>query len=164
MTEVYLALGSNVGDAAQHIADAVALLSELFSDLKQASLYQSKAVGYTNQADFINTAVRGQTDLEPLELLQAIKDIERQLGRIERFHYGPREIDIDIIFYGDTIFKSDELIIPHPHFAERDFVLQPLLDLNSGLRGPLTNQTISELLSQLTTSQKSILAKVDQKA
>src|SRR5581483_4678477 len=119
---------------------------------------------YTEQADFINTAVVGQTDLAPADLLRAIKDIEHQVGRIPTFRNGPREIDIDIIFYDDLVMKTKELTIPHPELSNRDFVLQPLADLDSNLRHPVSKQTVIQLLAALEPSQKSILKALTEKA
>ncbi|HSX45892.1 MAG TPA: 2-amino-4-hydroxy-6-hydroxymethyldihydropteridine diphosphokinase [Candidatus Saccharimonadia bacterium] len=147
MTEVYLALGSNVGDSGANIAKAVELLSAKLTNLKMAPLYRSKPAGYTEQPDFLNTAASGQTRLEPQELFEFAKQVEKQVGRIERFRWGPREIDIDIIFYGDRVIKNEKLEIPHPRFAERDFVLQPLADLNPDLKDPRSGQTVSQLLA-----------------
>ncbi|HEY5442073.1 MAG TPA: 2-amino-4-hydroxy-6-hydroxymethyldihydropteridine diphosphokinase [Candidatus Saccharimonadales bacterium] len=161
MTRVYLALGSNVGDTAAHIRQAIELLRPLLDDLKQAPLYRTKAVGYTDQADFCNTAVSGLTDLEPPALLSRLKDIERKVGRTPTFRHGPREIDIDIIFYGDQRLASPDLTIPHPQFAARDFVLQPLADLEPSFTDPLSGQTVQALLAQLGPQQKSIIQKVD---
>ena len=159
MTEVYLALGSNVGDSRQTIEHAIELLAvQALSQIKQAPLYRSKAVGYTKQADFLNTAISGQTELEPAALLAVIQDIEHQLGRRERFRWGPREIDIDLIFYGDLVLETPELTIPHPAFRDRDFVLRPLVDLNPNLIDPVSSQTTKQLLDQFSSrSQKSII-------
>ena len=146
MTEVYLALGSNIGDSRAHIARAIELLREQLQNLKTAPLYLSKPFGVTNQPDFLNTAVSGQTSLSPPELFKFVKEIEQQVGRQERFRWGPREIDIDIIFYGQQTVKTPELTIPHPSFAERDFVLKPLADLNPHLTDPVSGQIVAELL------------------
>jgi 2-amino-4-hydroxy-6-hydroxymethyldihydropteridine diphosphokinase len=156
MATVYLALGSNVGDTRAHIGQATKQLRALLIDLQTAPLYLSKAVGYTDQADFINTAVRGTTDLGPTALLAAVKTIEQRVGRTPTFHNGPREIDIDIIFYDDLQLVTDTLIIPHPEFAQRDFVLRPLQDLNPDLIDPVSYKTISVLLNNLADKQRSI--------
>src|SRR4051812_44554807 len=120
METVYLALGSNVGDSQEHIKKAVQLLGESLQHIKRAPIYRSKAVGYTDQPNFLNTAIEGQTQLSPQKLLKFIKDVEKRVGRVARFRWGPREIDIDIIFYGDQIVEQDGLTIPHARFAERD--------------------------------------------
>jgi 2-amino-4-hydroxy-6-hydroxymethyldihydropteridine diphosphokinase len=163
MTTVYLALGSNVGDSRQYIKQAVRLLGVVLQNVKQGPVYASKAVGYTDQPDFLNTALSGQTDLKPEILLDRIKNIEQQVGRVPTFHNGPREIDIDIIFYGDKTLESDKLTIPHPAFRQRDFVLQPLCDLDPSLIDPVTKQTVGNLLADINAGQKSLIKQVDEK-
>ena len=160
MTTVYLALGSNVGDSDRYIMKAIDLLSPALHDIQRAPLYVSKAVDFTDQADFLNTAISGQTELSPQELLQAIDHIEQQVGRVKRFRWGPREIDIDIIFYGDQLLQTESLTIPHPSFQERDFVLRPLLDLDSKIIDPVSHKTLKQLLDSLDVSQLSIMHKV----
>lgn len=160
MVTVYLALGSNVGDSPQNISKAISLLGNILHEIKKAPLYVSRAVGYTDQPDFFNTAISGQTELSPQDLLRAVSEVEHQVGRVKRFRWGPREIDIDIILYGDQVLETEELTIPHPHFRERDFVLQPLTDLNSQLIDPTGQQTLKQLLDQLDPTQRSILHKV----
>ncbi len=157
MAKVYLALGSNVGDSEHHFKNAVELLSKKISGIKQAPLYKSKAVGFTEQDDFVNTAVSGQTDLSPKELLEFVKSTEKEVGRIDRFRWGPREIDIDIIFYNDQIVDEPHLHIPHAHFAERDFVLRPIMDLDPNLIDPRSKKTVQELHNKLPADQLSIL-------
>jgi 2-amino-4-hydroxy-6-hydroxymethyldihydropteridine diphosphokinase len=156
MTIVYLALGSNVGNSNKYIDDSITLLKDNLVDLVEAPRYKTKAVGYTNQDDFINTAIMAHTDLNPHELLVFIKNIEKKLGRIERFRWGPREIDIDIIFYNNSIIKDSNLSIPHPRFAQRDFVLRPLLDLSPNFVDPKSRKTIKQLFSGLPTAKTSI--------
>jgi 2-amino-4-hydroxy-6-hydroxymethyldihydropteridine diphosphokinase len=162
MTEVYLALGANVGDSRTNIAQAITLLNAILRDIKRAPIYVSKAVGYTNQVDFLNTAVSGETELNPQELLAKLKAIEQELGRVERFRWGPREIDIDIILYGNVVLESEQFTLPHPHFRERDFVLRPLADLNPQLVDPVSGQTVTQLLSKISQSEASIQQEVDQ--
>lgn len=161
MPTICLALGSNVGDSSRHIAQAVELLQRQVAHLRQAPIYTSKAVGYTDQPDFLNTAVTGETKLSPDELLDFVKDIERQVGRIWRFRWGPREIDIDVIFYDDLVRVTKRLTIPHPRFAERDFVLRPLCDLNPHYVDPKSGQTVKFLLDSLSLTDLSIVPRVD---
>jgi 2-amino-4-hydroxy-6-hydroxymethyldihydropteridine diphosphokinase len=158
---VYLALGSNVGDSAAYIRQAVELLKPVLDDLRQAPIYISRAVGYTEQADFLNTAVSGTTDMKPPALLQRLQEIEQKLGRQPTFRHGPREIDIDLVLYGDLKLMTEALTIPHPEFAARDFVLQPLADLNSLLTDPVSGQTVQTLLAQLDPQQRSIIRKLE---
>lgn len=156
MTTVYLALGSNVGDSESNIARAVELLRSEVKDIKLAPLYKTKPVGYTDQPDFVNTALSGKTDLAAKALLAFVKDVEQRVGRIERFRWGPREIDIDIIFYGKQVISTPVLTVPHPLFQERDFVLKPLCDLNPQLTDPRSQETVTELLSALGPDQASL--------
>lgn len=157
MATVYLALGSNVGDSRGHIEAALRLLGASIRGLRRAPVYRSKAVGHTDQPDFLNTAARGNTDLTPEELLDFLKDIERRVGRTKTFRFGPREIDIDIILYDDLELESGRLTVPHPAFRERDFVLRPLSDLDPGLKDPLTGRTVSELLEEIRPEDRSIV-------
>jgi 2-amino-4-hydroxy-6-hydroxymethyldihydropteridine diphosphokinase len=160
MTTVYLALGSNVGDSRQEIARAIALLGTKLQRLQTAPLYTSKAVGYTDQPDFVNTAIKADTDMTPRELLTFVKQVEKKVGRVARFRWGPREIDIDIILYGEVIHETPTLTLPHLSFRERDFVLRPLCDLNPEALDPVTNQTVQQLADDLSASQASILRRL----
>jgi 2-amino-4-hydroxy-6-hydroxymethyldihydropteridine diphosphokinase len=157
MATIYLALGSNVGDSENHLEQAVKLLGAQVNNIQRAPLYRSKAVGYTDQADFLNTAISGQTKLSPEQLLAFIKTTEQEIGRQETFRWGPREIDIDIIFYDDLVQQTEALTLPHPAFRERDFVLQPLCDLDLNLIDPVTGQTVSHLLEKISSKDKSLL-------
>ena len=163
MTTVYLALGSNIGDSRANITEAIRLLGSAVQQIKHAPLYTSKAVGYADQPDFLNTAISGQTDLSPEALLEFMGKVEQQIGRTKSFRNGPREIDIDIIFYGNQVLKTSKLTLPHPRFQDRDFVLQPLCDLDPSLTDPASGQTVEQLLNKIDPSNRSILEKVDQK-
>ena len=162
MVTVYLGLGSNIGDSRQYIEHAIRLMGSSLSGVKRAPFYLSKAVGYTDQPDFMNTVVSGQTKLEPEALLAHLKYIEQQVGRTASFRWGPRQIDIDIIFYGDQTLKTDKLTLPHPRFRERDFVLRPLNDLNPRLTDPVSGQTVAQLLERLSPGQHSLIRQVDE--
>lgn len=159
MAEVYLALGSNVDDCVSHIESAKKLLADKLECVRSAPICTSKAVGYTNQPDFKNTVICGITDMNPTELLDFIKQIETKVGRTKTFRWGPREIDIDIIFYDDIQLLEPSLTIPHPRYTERDFVLKPLCDLNSSLIDPKTGKTVSDLLENLPVGNLSIVSK-----
>ena len=153
MTAVYLALGSNLDNRRANIEKAVGLLSRRLQQVKLASLYRSRPVGLTDQPEFINTAVSGQTKLSPEELLDFIKLVETAVGRQPRQRWGPREIDIDIIFYGERVIETAPLTVPHPLFRERDFVLRPLADLDPNLLDPVTKKTVEQLLRGLKPEQ-----------
>lgn len=147
--QVFLALGANVGDKENHIEQAITLLNECMQDITVAPFYYSKAVGYEAQDDFLNTALVGGTYLSPTELLVTIKEIEQRIGRIQRFRWGPREIDIDILFYEAQIIENPGLQIPHPRLFERDFVLQPLLDLDPEFIHPSFLRSVQSLYDDL---------------
>lgn len=161
MPVVYLALGSNVGDSKHHIKQAIKLLSKSVKDIKQAPLYASKAVGYTDQPDFVNTVIGGKTELEPFELLALIREVEQEVGRTATFRWGPREIDIDIILYGDMHMETEELTIPHASFRERDFVLKPLCNLDSELIDPISQLSVAALLAHIEAEQESVIQRID---
>ena len=150
MQKIYLALGSNVGDARAHIESALVQLLEKVSGIECAPLYISKPLYHAEQASFINTVVSGTTSLLPEELLVFVKDVEKRVGRIERFRNGPREIDIDILFYDDMILNAENLVIPHPRIAERAFVLMPLADIAPDFVHPVLKKSSADLLGALS--------------
>lgn len=160
MNKIFLALGANVGDIKKNISDAIELLSQKITNIKKASLYESKAVGYIEQDNFINTAIYGETNLSPDQLLKFIKSVEKKLGRVKRFRFGPREIDIDIIFYDEKIINKEGLEIPHPRLFERDFVLAPLKELDPRLIHPILKKTVEELLGELSQEKRAIIKKL----
>ena len=150
---VYLALGGNVGDRAANLRLAIRRLSTQVEILIQSPIYETAPWGNTDQPDFLNQVLGGTTDLEPLDLLAFVKQVETKLGR-QPIHerYGPRRIDVDILFYDDLVLESDELNIPHQALEERVFVLVPLADLAPDLRHPTLGRTVSELLAEVDTS------------
>lgn len=130
MPQVILALGSNEGNSKENLDRAVAALSAVGTVGEVAPYILSKPEGYSSQADFVNTVLILQTDLAPMPLLRALKQLEKDLGRVPTFPNGPRVIDIDILFYDDKVIFEDAedytLFIPHPRLHEREFVLKPL--------------------------------------
>lgn len=149
MSNVYLGLGTNLGDRKQNISKAIEAISLKMSISKQSSLYETTAWGYTNQPDFLNQVIQVETNLSPLRLLNFLKKTEVKLGRVENFRYGPRLIDIDILFYDDLIKTTSRLQIPHPRIPERAFVLVPLNEIAPGYVHPVLKKTIAELLTKL---------------
>lgn len=137
----YLGLGSNVGDqdAKQtRLKAAVLALRELRGTAvtQTSSLYESEPWGYSEQAPFLNAVVEIRTCLSPQELLESVKAVEQKLGRTPTFRWGPREIDIDVLLYGDVSMNEPYLALPHKHIAQREFVLRPLLEINPGATLP----------------------------
>ncbi len=149
MHTVFLALGSNIGNKKNTINQAISYLERHVTDIKSAKLYETKPMYFEDQDIFVNTVIKGQTKLSPQELLAFVKLTERELGRKERFRNGPREIDIDILFYDQLIYESINLVIPHPRINERTFVLQPFVDLDPDFMHPVINKTVKELLAEL---------------
>ena len=128
-SQIFLSLGSNLNDPVSQIQRAIKTLASLVSTIECAPLYHSKPLGPQDQPDFVNTVISGYTDLSPKELLITIKRIERQQYRVKTKHWGPRTIDIDILFYGNIQIKTPDLTIPHKELFNRPFVTIPLLDL-----------------------------------
>ena len=157
MHQIYLAIGSNIENRKQHIETAIVLLCEKVRGITIAPLYETKPRYFEDQNNFLNTVLRGHTDLEPRELLQFTKAVQKEVGRVERFRNGPREIDIDILFYDNVVYKDEELEIPHPRLQERDFVLQPFSDINPDFSHPVLKKTIRELLATLPKEQRSVI-------
>lgn len=144
---VYLSLGSNLGDRAAILRAALSALAEV-RHVQLAAVsdcYETEPVGKTDQPAFLNLAAAIETDLEPLELLDAVKDIERGLGRAPGERWGPRAIDIDLVLWGMRTIESETLTLPHAEFRKRAFVLTPLAEIAPQEIDPATGKTVSEL-------------------
>lgn len=146
---IFLGLGTNMGDKKKNLEKTIEKLKERISDIQVSKFYETEPWGYTKQDKFLNAAIRGTTFLSPSELLKFIKKVEEKIGRVERFKWGPREIDIDILFYDDMVSKDDSLTIPHPFLQERKFVLEPLMDLDPDFIHPVSKQTVRHLYKKL---------------
>lgn len=152
MADVYLLLGSNMGNSIQFLADArTHIENELGAILVSSSIYQTAAWGKTDQPDFMNQVVKVTCHLAPEEVLQTILAIEKKLGRLRAEKWAARTIDIDILFYDLMIINHDNLVIPHPFLQERAFVLAPLAELAPNLEHPILKKTITTLLANLAS-------------
>lgn len=156
MTEVtaYIGLGSNLDDPLQQLAGAIASLASLPNTrlLAQSPFYASKPVGPQDQPDFVNGAVALRTGLTPLALLDQLQAIEQRHGRVRQQHWGPRTLDLDLLLYGQDVIDLPRLQVPHPQLPQRDFVLQPLLDLAPDLCLP-DGTTLASLRSACADNQ-----------
>ena len=149
--KVYLALGSNMGDKEDYINGAIHALKEhpQIKVNKISDMIVTKPYGGVKQDDFLNGALEAETLLSPEELLEACHDIEDAANRRRTIHWGPRTLDIDILFYDKLIFESDTLVIPHPDLENRDFVLKPMNMLAPNFRHPVLKKTMAQLLQEL---------------
>ena len=148
-SKVCFSLGSNLGDRLSNLRTAVDRLSRVVADLRVSSLYETAPLYVTTQPLFLNCAAIGATDLAPLDLLDAIQHIERDLGRVRDRPKGPRIIDVDLLLHGKTRVSHPRLELPHPGMRERAFVLVPLLELEPGLEDPVSGVPYSRWLDRL---------------
>lgn len=142
---VYIGLGTNLGDRQENLKAAIQALAPKVNVLASSPVYVTPPWGVLDQPAFLNQVIQVETDLFPSELLRYLKKTEKQLGRVESVRYGPRLIDLDILFYDDLILDMPGLTIPHPQLERRGFVLFPLADLAPDLRHPISGKTVNEL-------------------
>ena len=157
---IYLGLGSNIGDKLSFIKSAEEEIAKLKDTivLRSSSVYITEPWGVTSQEEFLNSVIEIESSLEPEELLKELKEIEIVLGRKNREKWFEREIDIDILFYGDLKITNSIVNIPHPEIQNRKFVLVPLCELNPGFIHPELNCSLESLLKN--TKDKSEVVKI----
>ena len=147
---VAIALGSNLGDRAAHLDFAIDRLASVLSHLRVSSRYETAPVDVAgDQPMFLNMAVVGETTLAPLDLFAALQAIESDRGRVRPYPNAPRTLDLDLVLYGELIVDLAALVVPHPRFRGRQFVLEPLAEVAPAMRDPVTGLTVGELLQRL---------------
>jgi 2-amino-4-hydroxy-6-hydroxymethyldihydropteridine diphosphokinase len=153
-----ISVGSNLGDKLENCRRGVQALVDRNTIIKARSpIYQTEPVDYTDQDWFINYVVQIETDLDPFQLLDRIQTIQREAGRIkDAIRFGPRILDLDILFFDEAVIESARLIIPHPRMHERRFVLQPLCDIDPTLIHPVLKKDIKSVLNTLDEKQQRI--------
>lgn len=147
----YIAVGSNLGDKGEYIRQGIEALQDCSDCIveKESALIVTKPYGVTDQPDFLNGMLQVKTLLTPVELLKKLNEIELAAKRERKIHWGPRTLDLDIIFYDDLVLDTERLTIPHPDMQNRDFVLEPLAELAPRYRHPVLDKTVKELLEAL---------------
>jgi len=148
--EVFVALGSNLGNRVDNLSGAMKALEGFMTIAAWSPVYDTAPEYVTDQPRFLNMVVRGETVLSAPDLLVRLKQVEADLGRVAGQRFGPRPIDLDILFYGDAVIDLPDLTVPHPRLAERVFVLRPLADIAPGKRHPVTGRTVVEMFADLT--------------
>ena len=150
MSIAYISIGSNLGDREENCRQAIKLIEKNgIAVRKQSRMHETEPWGIKDQPKFINMAIEVETDKEPEELLRVLKEIEKEIGRKETTKWGPRVIDLDILFYDDLILKIPGIEIPHPLLHEREFILKPLSEIAPDKKHPVTGKTVKEMLENL---------------
>ena len=151
---VYIGLGSNLGDRVAYLRDAVQRLSAIIRVERVSQLYVAAPLGYVRDDAYINAVLKGTTTMTPSELLEMLQSIELAMGRRPGVQFGPRPIDLDLLFYDSIQMETLKLTIPHPRMAQRAFVLKPLAEIAPNLMHPVLYYTISQLLQDADDAEQ----------
>jgi 2-amino-4-hydroxy-6-hydroxymethyldihydropteridine diphosphokinase len=154
----YIGIGSNLGDKLNYCEKAISEIVKFDHHrlLAKSSFFKTEPVGYISQDWFVNAVIKIETELDALELLRSLKTIEAQLGRAETIRWGPRTVDLDILFFDDVQIKTKELKVPHPLIQDRKFVLVPLAEIDRQLVHPVLKKTIQELIEESSIEDQKI--------
>ena len=147
----FLGLGSNIGDLEENMCVAIDKISQVHGCkvLQKSNVYMTKAWGFEEQDDFLNMVLEIETDISPQMFIKYLKDIEVQMGRVKTQKWGPRVMDIDILYCDDMVMETDELVIPHPYLHKREFVLKPLVEIAKDFVHPVLHRTNGKLFDLL---------------
>ena len=146
---VYLGLGSNLGDREEHLRTGLDFLARSLQIVRVSSVYETEPWGNTEQPHFLNLAVEASVGMLPQQLLKTAKEVEQCVGRRPTLRYGPRVLDVDVLFYGSQVVATPELTIPHSRIPERAFVLIPLAEIASSYLHPVLRLTVGALLERV---------------
>jgi 2-amino-4-hydroxy-6-hydroxymethyldihydropteridine diphosphokinase len=150
MHKAFIALGSNLGDKRKNIEIAIEKIKEKgINILKVSSIIETEPYGYKDQDSFLNAVCLVETSLDPFSLLRVLLNIEEEMGRKRTFKWGPRNIDLDIIFYDDLVIESEELIIPHPDAHNRTFVMGPISEIEPDFVHPVLKRKVIDIYNDL---------------
>ncbi|WP_308577955.1 2-amino-4-hydroxy-6-hydroxymethyldihydropteridine diphosphokinase [uncultured Parvimonas sp.] len=150
MSKVWIALGSNMGDGRKNLDKAVENMNKNGVKVEKISTYiETEPYGYTEQDNFVNAVCIAETELSPRELLKTLLGIELEMGRVRLIRWGPRIIDLDILFYEDLIIDEEDLKVPHIEIQKRSFVLEPMDEISPEKVHPVFKKTVHELLLEL---------------
>jgi 2-amino-4-hydroxy-6-hydroxymethyldihydropteridine diphosphokinase len=148
---IFILLGSNLGDRNSNLNYARQEISRSIGEIVTvSSIYKTAAWGNTEQPDFYNQVIEISSALTPEKMLFSVLEIEKNAGRVRDEKWGPRVIDIDILFYNDTVISTERLIVPHPRIPDRKFTLLPLSEIAGGFKHPVTGKTVNEMLALCT--------------
>lgn len=153
---VFIGLGSNLGERENMLRAAAEALQPEIQPIAYSHIYETPPWGYLEQPPFLNQVIQARTTLSAQVTLEKLKLVEKQMGRIQNFRYGPRAIDLDILFFNDEIIESDGLTIPHPELPARGFVLIPLQEIAPDLMHPVLKKTVREMVEAIDCTEISV--------
>ncbi|QCX32882.1 2-amino-4-hydroxy-6-hydroxymethyldihydropteridine diphosphokinase [Caloramator sp. E03] len=155
MNRVYVAFGSNIGDKNKNIKKAIEMMNARgLNVIKISQIYKTEPYGYTNQPEFLNGVLEALTDLDAMDVLYTLLNIEKDLGRVREFKWGPRIIDLDILFFNDDVIDEKDLKVPHPDMQNREFVLKPLCEIAPNFMHPVLKKSVKDMLLELELKNK----------